>query len=179
MDERHWWIAGKIQDTFHIVESTSSAQGAVVLEQFICRNETLSMINEFLSPNGPCRLFFYATKSGVSASDVHITETLSTKDINPQEATVLYFLRHNVDCEVEASHMEQDIICGELKGNASENLTNLLGEIYIPLMRAKKSWGKATSENHDTLIHTLERALSNVSESALSNQSSKQASTAK
>ncbi len=174
MDERHWWIAGKIQESFHI----GGYDNPTLLEDFMCEHDTLEMINEFLNPGGPCRLFFYCDKpeSGVlSTRQLHITDTLATlREVITEEITILYFLRHHVRTEVDATRMEKEVFCGELKGNTIENLNALLTEIYVPLFRAQKDWGQCTGENQAGFMHNIDKFLSSLLESSTNSQSSKQ-----
>ena len=175
MDERHWWIAGKIQESFHI----GGYDNPTLLEDFLCEPETLDMINQFLHPGGPSRLFFYCNKpetGTLSTRQLHVTGTLGNlKDVdNLDTVTILYFLRHNVDAEVDQQRIEKDIYCGDLKGNTVENLNSLLGEIYLPIFRAQKNWGQCTSENQTQFIHNIEKFLSSLQESSSSFHGSKQ-----
>ena len=64
MDERHWWIAGKIQESLKV----GGFDNPTLIEDFMCKPETLDMINEFLQPGGPCRLFFFCDTSESIAS---------------------------------------------------------------------------------------------------------------
>ena len=85
MDERHWWIAGKIQESFHI----GGYDNPTLLEDFMCEHSTMDVINHFLGPRGPRRLFFYCEKpetGTLSARELHIAQNLSNlKDVNLEE----------------------------------------------------------------------------------------------
>ena len=171
MDERHWWIAGRIQESFHI----GGYDSPTLLEDFMCLPDTLNMINEFLNPAGPCRLYFYCDKADRSASttpsgrQVHIVDSLSKiKDVNLDNVSLLYFLRHNVDAEVDAAHIEKDVYCGELKGNVIESLGSLLSEIYIPIIHAQNDWGHCSMESQSTFMRNLDKAVSSLAESSAS-----------
>ena len=174
MDERHWWIAAKIQESFHI----GGYDNPTLLEDFMCQPDTLDIINQFLNPGGPCRLFFYCDKPDLSESistrQLHITGSLGIlREVDLEGVTILYFLRHVVDYEVDAAHMEKDVYCGELKGNTLGNLGALLSEIYMPLFRAQKDWGQCTSDNQIVFMHNLEKTLSNLGDPSTSNQTHK------
>ena len=174
MDERHWWIAGKIQESFHI----GGYDNPTLLEDFMCETGTLDMINDFLGAGGPCRLFFYCDRpeSGVlSTRQLHITDSLATlKDVCVEEITILYFLRHHVNTEVDATRMEKDVFCGELKGNTVDTLSSLLTEIYIPIFKAQRDWGHATQENQQVFMNNIDKFISTLVESTSNSQSSKQ-----
>lgn len=173
MDERHWWIAGKIQESFRI----GGFDNPTLLEDFLCEPQTLDTINKFLNPGGQCRLFFFCDKAEVgslSTRELHITVNLATlRNVNLENATILYFLRQNLDAEVDPLRMERDIFCGELKGNTIGNLNSLLADIYLPLMKAQKNWGSSVDGTQSTLIQNLEKVLSSLNESSSSSQSSK------
>ncbi|KAL5009692.1 hypothetical protein ScPMuIL_011997 [Solemya velum] len=174
MDERHWWIAGKIQETFKI----GGYDNPTLLEDFMCEEPTLAKINRFLKSGGPCRLFFYSQKpeNGVlSARELHVTGSLaSLKDVDLDNVNILYFLRNVVEKDVDATHMERDIFCGELKHNTIETLTTLLSDIYIPLIKAQKEWGECNQEGQAGLTYSMDKFLTALNESTASMQSSKQ-----
>lgn len=174
MDERHWWIAGKVQESFHI----GGYDNPTLLEDFLCEPQTLDLMNQFIRAGGPRRLFFYCEKpeSGVlSTRQLRITGTLGNlKDVNLQNVTILYFLRHNVDYEVDPTHMEKEIYCGELKGNTVDTLNSILAEIFIPLLKAQKDWGQCTAENRTTFLHSMDKFLQTLTESTSGSHGSKQ-----
>ena len=165
MDERHWWVASKIQESFHI----GGYDNPTLLEDFLSVTDTFNMIERFLSDSGPCRLFFYCDRlqSGVlSTRQLHITGTLaSLKDVNLETITILYFLRHN-NVPIDPAHIQNYIYCGELKGNTIEVLNSLLTEIYVPLIRNQKEWGQCSAENRMVLLHNLDKTVTSLSESS-------------
>ncbi|XP_052242570.1 uncharacterized protein LOC127852659 [Dreissena polymorpha] len=174
MDERHWWIASKIQETFKI----GGYDNPTLLEDFIIEDITLGKINKFLKASGPCRLFFYCEKpeTGVlSTRELHVTGTLaSLKDTNLEGVNILYFLRNRVDKDVDGTRMERDIFCGELKHNTIETLTTLLSDVYIPLLKAQKDWGECNPDGQSQLMNNMDKFLTALNESTASLQSSKQ-----
>ena len=175
MDERHWWIAGKIQETFKI---GGGYDNPTVWEDFITEENTLAKINKFLKSGGPCRLFFYCEKpesGALTTKDLHVTGTLaSLKDTNLERVNILYFLRNRVDKDVDSTRMERDVFCGELKHNTIETLTTLLSDVYIPLVKAQKEWGECNQEGQMHLMHNMDKFLTALNESTASMQSSKQ-----
>ncbi|XP_052089132.1 uncharacterized protein LOC127725852 isoform X10 [Mytilus californianus] len=174
MDERHWWIAGKIQESFKI----GGYDNPTLLEDFMTEQNNLNKINKFLKAGGPCRLFFYCEKlpeGELATSHLHVTGTLaSLKDANLDQLNVLYFLRNRVDKDVDPTRMERDIFCGELKHNTMETLTSLLSEVYIPLIKAQKEWGECNNESQNNLTHSMDKFLTALNESTASMASSKQ-----
>ncbi|XP_067674368.1 uncharacterized protein [Haliotis asinina] len=174
MDERHWWIAGKIQESFKI----GGYDNPTLLEDFMCEESTLNKINKFLRAGGPCRLFLFCERpeSGVlSTRELHVTGNLaSLKDVDLDGVTILYFLRNSTDKDVDATHMERDIFCGELKHNAIETLGSLLSDIYIPLVKAQKDWGQTTEDSQSGLVHSMDKFVTALNETAASMHTSKQ-----
>lgn len=162
MDERHWWIAGKIQESFHI----GGYDNPTLLEDFLCEPDTLSLINEFLNPGRLCRLFFYCEKpeSGtISTRQLHITSAIANVKVS-ENTSMLYFLRHHVNNEVDPTHMERDVFCGEIKGGILENFSALLAEIYVPLLKSQKDWGECTTENQMQFLHNIDKFMTSLSE---------------
>ena len=174
MDERHWWIAGKIQETFKIGGNDNPS----VLEEFMCEESTLNRVNKFLSSDGPCRLFLYCEKSEsapLSVHDLHITGNLaSLKDTDLDTVTILYFLRNVTDKDVDVTKMNKEIFCGELKHNAIETLNTLLSDIYIPLFKAQKNWCQSTKETQSSLVQSMEKFVIALNETAASINTSTQ-----
>lgn len=173
MDERHWWIASRIQESFML----GSLENPIHLEEFMCEENTLSKVNKFLKAGGPCRLFFYYEKSDslVNAREIHCTGNLATlKDVQLEKVTVLYFLRKSTEKDVDPTKMERDIFCGELKHNTIETLNSLLSDIYIPLIRAQKDWGQCDEESQTTLMHNMDKFVTALNETAASMTHSRQ-----
>ena len=148
-----------------------------LLEDFLCEPETLDLINQFLHAGGPCRLFVYCEKSDVaitSIRELHITDTLADlRDLELEDVTILYLLRHDIDSEVDASRIDKYIFSGDLKGNAMEILMSMLGEVYLPLMRVQKDWQHCQPDNQHALINNLEKVVSNLAETSTGTHSSK------
>ncbi|XP_025098007.1 LOW QUALITY PROTEIN: dynein gamma chain, flagellar outer arm-like [Pomacea canaliculata] len=174
MDERHWWIAGKIQESFKI----GGYENPSLLEDFMCEESTLGIVNRFLKAGGPCRLFFYCQNrdSGVlSTNELYVTGNLAAlKDSDLEKITVLYFLRNHADKDVDPNHMERNIFCGELKHNTIEALGSLLSDVYIPLLRAQKDWGQCNDEEQSHLMHSMDKFVIALNETAATMRHSRQ-----
>lgn len=174
MDERHWWLATKIQESFGI----GGYDNPTMLEDFMCQEDTMQAVNNFLAANGPCRIFFFCEKpSGgeMTSRNLNFTESLSKlKGMNMDKIYILFFLRHNSAKEVDHQHFERDIMAGEIKRNAIEHITAMLSDIYLPSLRTQREWGQCTEENKQNCVATLERLTSGLAESASSVQAAKQ-----
>ncbi|XP_074662754.1 uncharacterized protein LOC141915202 [Tubulanus polymorphus] len=166
MDERHWWITSKIQESFHV----GGFDNPTLLEDFMCRDDTLQIINQFLGAHGPRRLFFYTDKPDSNtpfSRQLHVTGNLTNlKDVNLEEVSVLFFIRHDVERDVDPVHMEKDVYCGELKAQTMESLHSLLSEACIPLLKCKKDWGMCTAEQQTHFITNMEKCIHALSDSA-------------
>ena len=167
MDERHWWIAGKIQESLKV----GGFDNPTLIEDFMCKPDTLDMINQFLQAGGPCRLFFYCDKSDSGPAStlrgLKLTGNLSSlKQFNLEDVIVLYLLRNNIGSEVDPGHIEKDIYCGELKGNTFDMLHSVLNEIFVPLIKAQKDWGCCLSDNQNAFRVNLDKVMSGLSETS-------------
>lgn len=174
MDERHWWIAGKIQESFHI----GGFDNPTLLEDFICQENTLHLINAFLAAGNYCRIFFYCDKpegETLTSKELHVTDSLNCVRSTLSDSTsLLYFLRYDIDSDVDISHMEREVFCGELKGNIVETLNSLLGDVFIPVFKAQKDWGKCQPEKQHAFHQNLNKFLSSLSDTVIMSHSSKQ-----
>lgn len=177
MDERHWWFAAKLQETFHF----GGYDNPTLLEDFLSEPDVVDSIINFLSPGQPNKLFFYCNAvpsgsysptptpgSGLQASgssgsnrQLHITSKLTT-DVVSQGCVCLYVLRRDVRGEVDISQMERELFCGELRHSVLSSLASLLAEAYTPLLHSQRKWGECSEErvtnflqNFDRLSHTL------------------------
>ena len=90
------------------------------------------------------------------------------------QVTVLYFLRNRTDKDVDPSHMERDIFCGELKHNTIEALSSLLSDIYIPIVRAQNDWGHCNEDGRTHLMHSMDKFVIALNETAASMRHSRQ-----
>ena len=87
---------------------------------------------------------------------------------------MLYFLRNRTEKDVDANRMEKDIFCGELKHNTIEALSSLLSDIYIPIVRAQNDWGACNDEGQTNLMHSMDKFVIALNETAASMRQSRQ-----
>lgn len=87
---------------------------------------------------------------------------------------MLYFLRNHADKDVDPNHMERNIFCGELKHNTIEALGSLLSDVYIPLLRAQKDWGQCNDEEQSHLMHSMDKFVIALNETAATMRHSRQ-----
>ena len=155
MDERHWWFASKLQESFHF----GGYDNPTLLEDFLSEPEVVELINDFLAPGEPHKLFFYCDEipngdsraPSVSSRQLHITSKLS-KDVVSQGRVCLYVLRTDVGGEVDVTQMEKELFCGELRHSVLSSLASLLAEVYAPLLHSQKQWGECNRDSTSVFL---------------------------
>lgn len=187
MDERHWWLAGKIAECFCLTEDLS------IVERFVCRPSIIETIDRFFGIDGPTRLFVYrsvnytafsttsdytAGRESEEVSSLRLTDGLSPVEASEiaDATTVLYFLRHGTERELELGHFEREVFCGILRGSrasAVENLQFLLQSVYAPIAGVQSTSGSNSSAAVDAgskggLQLQLKKLAASLSESGLS-----------
>lgn len=171
MDERHWWFASKLQETFHF----GGYDNPTLLEDFLSESSVIDLINSFLAPGQPQKLFFYCDPPisdhlATSPRQLHVTAQLS-KDIISQGCVCLYILRKDSDAEVDSAQIEKYLFCGELRHSVLSNLTTLLTEVYTPLLHSQRDWGECSKENISSFLQAFDKLSSNLLETSAYAQS--------
>ncbi|KAG8582073.1 hypothetical protein GDO81_007906 [Engystomops pustulosus] len=168
MDERHWWIAGKVQQAL----DNGGAESSAALEAFILEPDNLQLINKFLQAEGHQAIFFFIEardKANPSTWKFHVKSDLQNLEILHLKTSfpvLLYFLRFEINHDVDAGLIEKEILCGEIKEDPVESLRCLLNELYIPLLRAQKDWGFCSPENVISFMSGLDKYVSSIDEAA-------------
>lgn len=168
MDERHWWFASKLQETFHF----GGYDNPTLLEDFLSESDVGELINRFLSPGEPCKLFFYCNATPPSSvcsptalstpnescsspgpsRMLHVASRLA-RDVLAQGCVCLYVLRKSIEEEVDSSMMEKELFCGEIRHSVLSSLAMLLTEAYLPILYSKIDWGQCSE---DTVANFLQ-----------------------
>ncbi|KAL5457324.1 hypothetical protein EMCRGX_G034572 [Ephydatia muelleri] len=155
MDERHWWFASKLQETFHF----GGYDNPTLLEDFLSQPDVVDLINRFLGPGEPNKLFFYCdelpaggARAPSTSRQLCVVSQLG-KDIIYLGKVCLYMLRINTGGEVDLTQMEKEIFCGELKHSVLSSFAALLTEAYGPLLHSQKDWGDCP---HETVTNFLQ-----------------------
>ena len=135
MDERHWWIAAKLEQTF-CIDKTSTTD-ATFTESFFRRPDVLDKINNFLFAKGSNKLFFYTTRDRLYAKDIiccqNIVDEYGLVNEPLDNLIILFFIRSDTSSDATISE-ESDIYCGEIKHPAQ--MTSLLyGQTLLPLFK--------------------------------------------
>lgn len=159
MDERHWWFASKLQETFHF----GGYDNPTLLEDFLSEPEVVELINDFLAPGEPCKLFFYCHKIPIGDSctpsvtrSLHVSPDL-TRDVVSQGRVCLYVLRRDMGGEVDISQMERELYCGELRHSVLSSLASLLTEAYSPLLHSQRQWGECSEEGVVNFLQNFDK----------------------
>ena len=166
MDERHYWFASKLQETFRF----GGYDNPSLLEDFLSDFEVAETISRFLGPGEPGILFFYCEEEATIATSgcsrqLHVTSQLK-KDVLSKSKVCLYVLRRSLAGEVDTSQLDKELFCGELRHSAISSLSTLLTEAYAPLLKRQRDWGACTRENVSSFFQTFDRLSSALSESA-------------
>lgn len=159
MDERHWWFASKLQETFHF----GGYDNPTVLEDFLSDPEVVDLINDFLAPGEPRKIFFYCdgpprdgSRTPSASRRLHATSEL-TSDAVSRGKVCLYVLRAETDGEVEAAQMEKELFCGELRHSVLSSLASLLSEAYTPLLHSQKHWGECSDSAVKSFLQNFDK----------------------
>lgn len=116
MDERHWWIASKFEQTF-CIEKTTTADASFT-EAYFRRPDILDKVNSFLFAKGSNKLFFYSTRDRFATKDIacchNIPEEYGLINEPLDNIILLYFLRTDTSSDAIISPVP-DIFFGEIK----------------------------------------------------------------
>ena len=178
MDERNWWFASKLQETFRF----SGYDNPNLLEDFLSDLDVAETISKFLGPGEPKRLFFYCEESeceGLRAKSfcnrqLRVSSQVS-KDLLAQgkDRVCLYVLKRDPGAEIDATQMDQELFCGEVRHSVLASLSALLTDAYGPLLRSQTHWGGCNQEQVRLFLqnyHRLSSAVVEVATQAMSHQ---------
>ena len=165
MDERHWWFATKLQETFHI----GAQDSPTMLEDFMAEQTTLDYINDFLALSGHTKLFFYCPKPNQETLEVRkmsVTNTTAKlREVLNEESICLYFLRSEPDHAIESNRVEKEVFCGEIKESPLLTLNVLVSDVFAPILRAQKKWN-CSEESVAQFLTQFEKLASTLNEYA-------------
>ena len=170
MDERHWWFASRLQETFHFGGFDSPS----LLEDFLSDPEVMELINSFLAPGEPRKLFFYCdeappTRDGSrtpSASSRRLRAAPELGGESDRGKVCLYVLRADTSNEVEPAQMERELFCGEIRHSALSSLAALLCEAYNPLLHCQRHWGDCSEAAVASFLENFDKHSSALLETA-------------
>jgi hypothetical protein len=153
MDERHWWVASKVEQTF-CIDKTSTADASFT-ESFFRRPDVLDKINSFLFAKGSNKLFFYTTRDRLESKDITCCQTIVDEYAIVNEPLdnliLLFFIRSDTSSDANISPVA-DIYCGEIKHPAQ--MTSLLySQTLLPLFKKELSTNSNESY-HQTATKT-------------------------
>lgn len=171
MDERHWWFASKLQDTFHF----SGYDNPSLLEDFLSDYDVSDLISKFLGPGGPRKLFFFCEATdfdeirtpSLSNRQLQVTSQ-PNKDILRRaiDNVCLYVIRRGMYGEVDVTQIDEEVYCGEIRHSVLVNLSTLLSEAYMPLFHQQNDWGKCSQEDKTSFLQTFDRLATSIHENA-------------
>eukprot|EP00795_Rhopilema_esculentum_P017364 gene17364-8957_t len=148
MDERHWWIATKLQQTFK--SDQLNTLYANFVEDFLADQDIVENINEFISSSGSNKLIFYCQKPNENDQEENHTDAkiavatsaLKLKDLVLDNSVCVVLIRTNIGLEIEPNAVEKEIFALELKQNTISSFSNLLSSAFLPFFRAQSDWGE-------------------------------------
>ena len=162
MDERHWWFAGKLQETFHF----SGYDNPSVLEDFLSDFEVADLITKFLAPGEPRKLFFYCEEiedeenraSSAINRQIKVTSHI-TKDLPllRNEGVCLYILKKDPLKEIDVTQIDKELYCGEIQHSVLASLSSLLSDAYTPILHGHEDWGSCSKENISSFLQTFDK----------------------
>ena len=190
MDERHWWIAKRISQAFNIDSSSP------FLEKLICEEDNLEKINFFLCMNGTNKLFVCGEENVTTGAseepsppNPHLNQQLLILDDllkvpksfaqQLDNSIVLYFIRHDVNHEVNPAQIHKEIFCGEIR-NVSQILFNVYNDLLFTMFEADRNWsgsgGVVSAANELTkvqAIRNMEKYVNTIGEFSTESQNKK------
>jgi hypothetical protein len=153
MDERHWWIASKVEQAFCI--DKSSPADASFTESYFRRPDVLDKINSFLFAKGSNKLFFYTTRDRLYSKDIICCQTIVDEYALVNEPLdniiLLFFIRSDTSSDATVSPAS-DIYCGEIKHPAQMG-SLLYSQTLLPLFK-KELAPSANDSYHQTATKT-------------------------
>eukprot|EP00794_Sanderia_malayensis_P000407 gene407-1042_t len=157
MDERHWWIATKLQQSFQS-ESLEHTQGSFA-EDFLADQTMVEKINDFLTGIDSKKLIFYALRPPLTSEDSEsdkiqvVSSAVRLKDLLQEDSVAVVFIRMNTEQEIEPSNVEKEIFVLEIKQNPLTVFSSLLNFAFVPMLKAQSQWGESSpNEVMDFLI---------------------------
>ena len=170
MDERHWWIATKLQQTFKsdLLNSSNFA------EDFLSDQDIVDKINEFISPDGSNKLIFYGEKetqneegeNEVSTKIQVSNSAVRLKDVLVDNVISVVFIRTAIGHEIEPSLVEKEAYVLELKSNILSAFASLMSNAALPFFKAQSNWGECFDHDVVEFLMHAERYASTLQEYA-------------
>ena len=114
----------------------------------------------FYKPDGPPKLLFYYQIPEVKNIDGDFIPKageppkliVTDGDVETLRDKALYLVRTNPK-GVSDKSPENDIYSGEIRGTVLDTLASLVANLYAPVLKAQKEWGKTTRESaYDCVI---------------------------
>jgi len=149
-DARTVYIAGKVAECFDISKDDATRGMSWYHDQIMA----------FYKPDGPPKLLFYYQIPEVKNIDGDFIPKageppkliVTDGDVETLRDKALYLVRTNPK-GVSDKSPENDIYSGEIRGSVLDTLASLVANLYAPVLKAQKEWGKTTRESaYDCVI---------------------------
>jgi len=150
MDERHWWLANKIQETFYLENNEVFR----VLEKLFSRNETINIITNFLTNGSGKNIFVYALKDNLKTSfeisDLKITENLvDICNVDFEKIVIRCFWCKNIKVKITQLNIHKYVFSSEIKVKSIQHLATLLSSTILPKLKKETEIFSKTKYNID------------------------------
>ena len=173
MDERHWWIISKLQESFTCLYNSEipASHYATIVENFIMEESTLSCCNLFFKAGGP-RMLIFQCREANSVEEMNAelviggkTKLMSVSDGQEQikftEGKGFYFIRIDEDAGIPVDGFEKYALCGEIVPPVLSSFEMNMDKIYLPILRKEFDWDKCTKESSHAFLQSADK-LSNL-----------------
>ena len=153
MDERHWWIASKVEQTF-CIDKTSTADASFT-ESFFRRADVLDKMNNFLFAKVQINYFFIQHEIVFIPKDItccqNIVDEYALVNESLDNIILLFFIRSDTSSDATIPPAS-DIYSGEIKHPAQ--MTSLLySQTLLPLFK-KELTTNSNESYHQTATKT-------------------------
>ena len=179
-DLRHRFLIDKVQEAFKVIplatieQFVSNQRNRSRIDAFF-NGEGAPKIIVYALPEGLSPEFALAASSsaanGSAGAAADGTTSIQTGPVNSSwilqlsvsenvslRSKCIFFLRAKVDKPIPAKEADivQDLLTGIIDANAPASMQNLLTEIFIPLLKSRKDWGKNSEAQQRECLSTIE-----------------------
>jgi len=107
-------------------------------------------------------------------ADISVLENLLSLqvNVNVENLTILYFIRHDNTQEVSPTQIFKEVFCGEIK-NVSQILFNVYNDMLLKAFETNKNWGNISDTNKNQAIRNMEKFVNGINQFSVDNQSTK------
>nr|CAB3238689.1 dynein gamma chain, flagellar outer arm-like [Phallusia mammillata] len=86
-----------------------------------------------------------------------VSSLVNLKGVGLNELVCVYLLRPSTTREVDQSQMHKQIFCGEIKNNPLNQLSTVLSQVFLPMVKGQEDWGRCSEEHKQQFVHSVEK----------------------